>query len=301
MARARHIFVVNFILFIAIFAITLLCINLPTRFIEYSDLWFLYTDFQAAIIKFMSFQYFPVYTDILPLYIIILLFSPMMLLLLRQRIRTALALSIALYVAAATIPELNVPLVSLHKDQWTFNPFSWQLIFVMGMAFGSKSVRIPLSSFGRRMALWGTGLVLTAIALFKIASKVGRMFEIPYLNTLGYLDALPGMDAQRIGIFRLAYFIALLFFITQIMPSSDALARMQLAKPVIACGEHSLEIFALTTLLCELGGLAMYEIDGKHGAYFFMVALGSLMLLAAGIMMQRPAPWRLRRLSRNTN
>lgn len=253
------------------------------------------------MIKFISFQYFPVYTDILPLYIIILLFSPIMLLLLRQRIHTALALSVALYVAAATIPQLNVPLVSLHKDQWTFNPFSWQLIFVMGMAFGSKNISIPLSSAGRRMALWGAGLMLTAIAVFKVASKLGRMLDIRYLNTLGHLDTLPGMDAQRIGILRLAYFIALLFFITQILPSSDAFARMRLAKPVIACGEHSLEIFALTTLLCELGGLAMYEIDGKHGAYFFIVALGSLMLLAAGIMLQRPAPWRLRRLSRGAD
>lgn len=300
MARARHIFLVNFSILISVFGMTFLFTYLPQEYLSYSDLWLLHTDFRVAITKFTFFQYFPAYTDILPLYMIILAFSPLMLLLLRRRVLTAVTLSLALYVAAATIPALNLPLISHSKDQWTFNPLSWQLIFVMGMALGSKTIRIELNSTHKRIVLWLIGLALGAIALFRMASKFGRMFSIPYLDSLGHIDTLPGMDAQRVGPLRLLYFLSLLFFIMQMMPSTETLGRMRLARPMIACGEHSLEIFALTTLLCQLGGLIMFETKGHFASYIILVTVGTVLLLVAGVMLKRRVSGRLRVASQRT-
>ena len=82
------------------------------------------TIFQALILKFK-----PVNMDVLPLYIVLLLFFPPMLWLLIVEPAFALAGSALVYVLAW---NLNWNLPAYPNGVWFFNPFAWQLLFVFG-------------------------------------------------------------------------------------------------------------------------------------------------------------------------
>jgi hypothetical protein len=287
LARVRYIFTANLIMFAMVAVLTFLFPNKPQTYMEYSDLWLLYRDFGTALAKFVLFRYFPVYTDILPLYMVLLVFSPGILLLVKTRPLAGMALSLALYIAAARTPWLNLPLISASGEHWLFDPFSWQLLFVMGIALGSRGAFARIHVPSKRTILSVIGLVLGAIAILKILAVVGKVYQIPSLAALSSIAALPGMDLRTVGPMRLLYFVSLLFFIMGIMPTTETLRRMKCAKPLIACGQSSLEIFCLGTLLCQLGGLALYEINGNYLAYLLVIAFGTLVMLATGLILTR--------------
>ena len=82
------------------------------------------TIFQALLLKFK-----PVNMDVLPLYIVLLLFFPPMLWLLMWQPAFALAGSALVYVLAWNF-DWNLP--AYPNGVWFFNPFAWQLLFVFG-------------------------------------------------------------------------------------------------------------------------------------------------------------------------
>ncbi len=82
------------------------------------------TIFQALLLKFK-----PVNMDVLPLYIVLLLFFPPMLVLLMWQPALALVGSALVYVLAWKF-DWNLP--AYPNGVWFFNPFAWQLLFVFG-------------------------------------------------------------------------------------------------------------------------------------------------------------------------
>src|SRR5437870_3596084 len=82
------------------------------------------TIIQAPLLKFK-----PVNMDVLPLYIILLLFFPPILWFLQHAPTFALVASAALYVVAW---KFNWNLAAYPEGSWFFNPYAWQLLFVFG-------------------------------------------------------------------------------------------------------------------------------------------------------------------------
>jgi hypothetical protein len=83
---------------------------------------------QALMLK-----YKPVNLDVLPLYIVLLLVSPLILWGLVRRPAWTLLGSALLYVAARWF-NWNLP--SFPGGSWYFNPFPWRLLFVFGARCG---------------------------------------------------------------------------------------------------------------------------------------------------------------------
>src|SRR5437763_9008479 len=82
------------------------------------------TIIQALLLKFK-----PANMDVLPLYIVLLLWFPPILWLLQRRPMLALGGSAALYILAL---QFNLNLPAYPEGDWYFNPFAWQLLFVFG-------------------------------------------------------------------------------------------------------------------------------------------------------------------------
>src|SRR5947199_918897 len=101
---------------------------------------------QALILRFR-----PVNMDVLPLYIVLMLFLPLILWLMKWRTDVALALSVALY---AVTWQYDLYLSAYPNGFWAFNPFAWQLLFVFGawcaLGGASRMSRIIAS----RITLW---------------------------------------------------------------------------------------------------------------------------------------------------
>ena len=92
-----------------------------------------------ALLEALTLRYQPSLLNILPLYVALLAMFAVTLPLLR-RPRLLLGLSIGLYLAARQW-DLNLP--AWHASGWYFDPFTWQLLFVIGAVLAYAPPRLP--------------------------------------------------------------------------------------------------------------------------------------------------------------
>ena len=90
------------------------------------------------------------YFDILPLYVVLMHGAPLVAVTRRWRPEMLLPASIAIYLIALVF-NVNVPTWPV-EGRWYFNPFSWQLIFVLGFELADDSSTI--GGWVRRHATW---------------------------------------------------------------------------------------------------------------------------------------------------
>jgi hypothetical protein len=121
------------------------------------------TDLLVAAWSSLALILQPVYLDILPLYVVLLLALPLFLLLERAQRGAALVLSVAIWVLAERI-GLNLP-SSRSPDGWYFNPFAWQLLFCIGL-LGAHTIRHPPQAMrSYRLIAIAVAYVMLAFAL----------------------------------------------------------------------------------------------------------------------------------------
>jgi hypothetical protein len=235
-----------------------------------------------AIIKTLVLQYQPQFLDILPLYIVLLAFFPLVLLLQRWRPFAPLMLSLAIYLL--TLYFGWVPKTYPDNEGWFFNPFAWQFLFVVGATAGTAQSAaqpsLPHWPWIPRVAI----AVTIAVAVIKLTWVVHGIWEgIPALfyDRLGELAD----DKSNLSPLRLASFFALTLTVVHFMRRDSAILRHPLSKLVIVCGQHSLHVFCLGILLSVLGRFIVTDISSgllmqlavNIAGLALMIALAQLM------------------------
>src|SRR5712675_394253 len=127
----------------------------------------------VMIIQALLLRFRPVNMDVLPLYIVLMLFLPPILGLMKWWADVALALSVALY---AVTWHYDWYLSAYPNGFWAFNPFAWHLLFVFGAwcaLGGAKRMSRILSS---PITLW------IAFAYLAGAFFVTMTWYIPQLS-----------------------------------------------------------------------------------------------------------------------
>jgi hypothetical protein len=191
--------------------------------------------------------------NILPLYIVLLLFwLPFVLWLLPRRPWQTLCLSVGVW-ALANVLELNLP-SQQHSKGWVFNPFAWQLLVTIGAmaAYFSRRGAIVLS---RPLLVAALGYVAFAFVL------AAPWTQIPGLERARALPAglLGSIDKCYLSPWRLLHVVALGYLaIILLSPQSRWLTRVW-ASGIGRCGRHSLEIFCLGTVLSFAGWVVLAE------------------------------------------
>jgi hypothetical protein len=82
-----------------------------------------------AMVEALLLRYRPLNMDVLPLYIVLMAGLPLVLLMKRLAANATLAISVALY--AITL-RYDLYLTTYPSGFWSFNPFAWQMLFVLG-------------------------------------------------------------------------------------------------------------------------------------------------------------------------
>jgi len=209
------------------------------------------TIFQALILKFK-----PVNMDVLPLYIMLLLFFPPMLWLLLRQPGFALAGSALVYVLAWNF-DLNLP--AYPNGVWFFNPFAWQLLFVFG-AWCALGGADRLAGVLRSRIVLGVAvaylLFAFAITLTWYIEPLGRFVPV-WLS-----DWMYPIDKTNLDVLRFAHFLALAAVTVRFVPRDWPALKSPLLRPAIRCGQHSLEIFCLGVFLAFAGQFIISEYSG---------------------------------------
>ncbi|WP_398471326.1 OpgC domain-containing protein, partial [Tardiphaga sp.] len=197
----------------------------------------------VTIVQALLLRFRPVNMDVLPLYIVLMLFLPLILWLMRRRPDLTLGLSVLLY---ALTWEFDLHLTAYPSGAWAFNPFAWQLLFVFGAwcALGGA----------RRMAriLNSTAMLWICVAYLLGSFWVTLTWHIPQIHHL-----LPKLLEQwmypinkpDLDVLRFAHFLALAALTVRFLPKDWPGLKSIWLRPMILCGQHSLEIFCIGVFL----------------------------------------------------
>ena len=218
----------------------------------------------------------PLNLDILQLYIVLMAFFPLGLWLMLRKPDLALAASAALYFAARAF-DWN--LRSLPDGEWYFNPYCWQLLFVLGawFAFGG------LEKF--RSLLKSSILFYLAIAYLLFAlvmTMAGRFPEFGDMLPVSLFNAFNPNDKENLAPYRVLHFLAAAFIVTRFMHKDWPGLEWRIFRPLIECGQQSLAVFCLGVFLSFAGHFALLLSWGSVLAQIVVSASGiAIMTLAA--------------------
>jgi len=228
---------------------------------------------QALMLKFK-----PVNMDVLPLYIVLLLFFPPTLRLLQRSPTLALGGSVLLYVLAWQF-GWNLP--AYPEGVWYFNPFAWQLLFVFG-------AWCALGGAARLGAVLRSPITLAVAAAYLLfALTIALSWYLPQYITFvpSWLeDLIYPIDKTNLDVLRFAHFLALAAVTVRFVPRDAPLLKSWLAYPAILSGQHSLEIFCLGVFLAFAGHFAMVEISGAVWMQVLLSILGILLMIGTAAL-----------------
>ena len=93
------------------------------------------------------------------------------------------------------------------------------------------------------------------------------------------------MNKNNLSPIRVIPFFAAVAVIAMAMPANSAILRSPAAKPLVLCGQQSLEIFCLGILLSALGHFVLSEYDSAIRTQILVNLAGILvMCLTAGML-----------------
>jgi hypothetical protein len=228
---------------------------------------------QALLLKFK-----PVNMDVLPLYIVLLLFFPPMLWLLRRRADIALAGSVLLYVAAW---ETGINLPAYPSGYWYFNPLAWQLLFIFGGWCALGGAERLAGALQSRITL------VVAIVYLSFAFAITLTWYVPHLGAAvphWLAELIYPIDKTNLDVLRFAHFVALAALTVRFIPRDWPALKSPLLRPAILCGQHSLEIFCLGVFLAFAGHFALVEVSGGPEAQIAVSLLGILAMIGTATL-----------------
>lgn len=220
------------------------------------------------------------YLNILPLYITLLLATPLVIALgLRWPVQTALG-SIALWVIAGQF-RFNLPNFPT-QGGWFFNPFSWQILFVIGLLSGMAMKQgrrfVPRSPVLLGLAAAFLVFVLLWVKIPELGDA-GRQ-GLGFLSKLGVPFYITWFDKTFLALPRLLHALAL-FYVLASLGVMHRIAESRIAAPLRLMGRQGLAVFATGTVLSLFLQSVKAGVEG--GLLVDTLLLGSGLILLIGL------------------
>jgi hypothetical protein len=165
--------------------------------------------------------------------------------------KLTLAASVALYLAAR---QFDLYLASFPDGRWYFNPFCWQLLFVLGAWFavdGGRYVRAMLEFASLR---W---LALAWLVFALLITTAGKNPQLASFVPDAVLGAFTPNDKQNLAPYRVLHLLTLAFLFTWYVPPDWQGFRAKMLQPVIKCGDEWLACFCAGVFLSLAGHLVL--------------------------------------------
>jgi hypothetical protein len=186
------------------------------------------------------------YFNILPLYIILMLWAPVAMILLRIHVVLAAAVSVAIYALA----RADVLALSSWPEpgRWFFNPFAWQLLFTMGMFAGAFLGRTGMAY---RRAVFLGAVTFLAISLVIMTDAFGLVPNLLWSTFVNF-----DLIKSDLGLGRLLHFLALAYVVVQLR-LGQIVQETPIGAEMIRLGRNALPVFAVGSILSAVGEVMM--------------------------------------------
>jgi hypothetical protein len=185
----------------------------------------------------LTLKYKPLNMDVLPLYVLLMLVFPAILWALVRKPNWVLAASTVLYLLARHF-GWNLP--SYPNGVWYFNPFCWQLLFILGawLALGGGSELMPLA---RSRIVLILGIAYLVFALIMTLAP-----WIPQLRAAlpdWLYSAFNPNDKTNVGPYRIIHLAIIVMLVARFLPRDWPGLDWRIFRPAILCGQQSLQTF----------------------------------------------------------
>lgn len=181
------------------------------------------------------------YFNILPLYMILLAATPVMIRLAGVSRLLLLGSSVAVWLAAGLV-HLNMPNFPT-PGGWFLNPFSWQLVYVIGLLTGMSAKQGRALVPHDRILFWGAvGFLVYSLVIVRTGYWSAAIHE-------GLPTFIGAFDKTYLSLQRLLHVLALAYVVANI-GLMTRIARSAAAGPLNFLGRNSLPVFAAGSVIC---------------------------------------------------
>jgi hypothetical protein len=286
--RCAQIYTAHLALFFLLATVCVIANQWTTEpdYITRLNIQFFFDRTQEALPALFGLRYVPNMLDILPLYLVILLWVPIVWSWSRLHPGLALGFSLALY-ACTWLFNWELPADPLSDRSWYFNPFAWQLMFFTGFAFGAGWLRCPGPN---------RGLVAFCLAFVALAIPLAHEPTLLGVEMFSKLRAAlePLLDKNHLGLLRWLHFLALAYLMVRVFEPKRDWLQWALPRWIAQMGQQSLPLFLLGTMLSYIGGILLDQVgrDGFTTAWINLAGLALLLGAAQVLTWLDGKPWK---------
>jgi hypothetical protein len=220
--------------------------------------------------------YEPGYLGILPMYCFFLALTPLALWQFRRgNLRYVLGLSIAIWICSGLM--IKLPQNPQGVDFGSFNPLGYQVLFLLGLAFGAGHLSVERLSPATRKWLLRSCVVVAAVFFFLRQQYAAGGPLNPLLDRLG-----EAFSSYALGPLRLLSFAAFALILYALSRDIDwANVESPVFRWLAFVGRHSLPVFAWS-ILATYAAVALLPIHADVGlrSLGVVVAVASLTIPA---------------------
>ena len=180
----------------------------------------------VAVVQALLLQFQPTFLDILPLYILMLVIFPVVLLGAQRHPLLVLAPSALLYIAVQVF-GIAVPAYP-EGHVWYFNPLAWQFLFVSAALLGHARTRGQTTLPWARVVFPAAAVIFVAAFLIKLSWTIHGVWEaFPGL----LLKQLWPINKNNLSPLRLVSFYALVVLVVMWVPRDARFLRTATSPP----------------------------------------------------------------------
>lgn len=222
------------------------------------------------------------YFDILPLYVVLMLLAPGLAIIHRTAPEALLPVSLVIYLTTIVF-QITIPTWPT-EGQWYFNPFCWQLIFVLGFTMSREK---GLGGWVRANIGWIRWVCVPIVLVSAVFVLTGRAWIDPTKVPEPKLLFINGKTfATPMRVFQ---FLALAAVSTLIYPWIERLIP-KVVDFLAQLGRNSLPVFCVGSVLSLASQIARYQLSAGLVVDTVLVVIGvTLMGVTAWL-----AEWRSR-------
>jgi hypothetical protein len=231
----------------------------------------------------MIFQ--PQFMEILPVFVVCTLMVAPFLLLVERIGDAALLLPVALYIAT---PLVGLALPAIGPDghsEFGLNPFSWQLLYLLGAWLGRRSLLTGGRAVPHSRALIAASIGFLVWGFFVRIATYG--WWPASLLPGGWIPPLGFVLKETLGPLRLLHGLALAYLAVVLLPRQGAAYTSGIGPWLMATGRQSLLAYCLGLFLSWAVSAGLRVLGYSHALDAALLALGALLLLAWGGWLER--------------
>jgi hypothetical protein len=222
--------------------------------------------------------------DILPMYVVVMLLAPFLIWMRTRGELALLAASGLIWMFSARFFP-NIPTMT-YDVAWSFNPFCWQFLFAIGLAFGwrTRTAMPPVAAGDGRRILDFCCAAFVVFSAFVLMTIEFHTIDNTGANRLRAMYF--SLNKQCLDLWRVVGLLASAYLVARLVAKEAAWLRMRLPRWVCAAGAASLPIFSLTVVLSFAGKFFIQAQGGSTVADGIATGAGVVIILVVALALK---------------